>query len=55
MIILKITVICPCCEESIILDMEDIKIEYAFKDLLISFECPYCKEQVDQEAIELKY
>jgi uncharacterized protein YlaI len=54
MIILKISGICPVCEEDIELDISspDVKVE-AYRDkIFLSFKCPQCEDHIDQEAFE---
>jgi uncharacterized protein YlaI len=54
MIILKISGICPVCEEEVLIDISspDVKVEAYRNEILLSFKCPQCEEHIDQEAFE---
>ena len=54
MIILKISAICPACDEQTVIDIEhpDTTVESCRNDILLSFKCSQCGEYIDREAFE---
>jgi len=54
MIIKKIVGICPVCDEIISLDSSKVTIEADGDEILLSFTCTECNEDIDREAWELE-
>jgi len=54
MIIKKITGVCPICDEVVVLDASEVTIESDGGEVLLSFTCEKCNEEIDREALELE-
>lgn len=49
MIVKRITVICPACEEEIIVPFEEVEVDWD-TELLLTFECTKCGAYIENEV-----